>query len=113
MEVLTARSLTLNMCALKLRLLDCALQLHGWTRSKPSRIAAHLYYTLVSHLLLWQGVLKFYFMEKIEKFTSLVDERSNSPEGKGCLFFISNFFSGLRCFISVVIDVMRGVPSFF
>ena len=81
-EVLTARSLTLNMCALKLRLLDCALQLHGWTRSKPSRIAAHLYYTLVSHLLLWQGVLKFYFMEKIEKFTSLVDERSNSPEGR-------------------------------
>lgn len=81
-EVLTARSLTLNMCALKLRLLDCALQLHGWTRSKPSRIAAHLYYTLVSHLLLWQGVLKFYFMEKIEKFTSLVDERSNSPEGE-------------------------------
>ena len=65
-EVLTARSLTLNMCALKLRLLDCALQLHGWTRSKPSHIAAHLYYTLVSHLLLWQGVLKFYFMEKIE-----------------------------------------------
>ena len=63
-EVLTARSLTLNMCALKLRLLDCALQLHGWTRSKPSHIAAHLYYTLVSHLLLWQEVLKSYFMKK-------------------------------------------------
>lgn len=40
-----------------------------------------------------------------------------NPSGytiKGFAFFsFPIFFSGLRCFISVVINVMRGVPSFF